>query len=508
MKKGSYVLAAARSLGIEIPTMCHSGTLEPFATCMVCMVKDRATGRFFPSCSHPAEEGMDIISNDGEIREARKTALELLLSDHVGDCEAPCQVSCPAHMNIPLMNRLLSAGKMDEALDVVRRDIALPSILGRICPAPCEGACRRKSIDRAVSVCLLKRFAGDSGKPALPAGEKIHPSGKKVAVIGAGPAGLSAAWYLQLAGIACTLFDAGEKPGGALRYRVPAEDLPAEVLDREINSILETGVTMKSGHNVDKKEFTRLTRNFDAVLITTGDFSGDQQEWGAEFTEKGFTADKKTHATSLAGVFVAGNAIRPQKMAVRAAGQGREAAFSIRRYLAGKPVTGEPRMFNSRFGRLMKEEFPYYLLESSGDNRLEPAAGMAGGFDREEAMAEASRCMHCDCRKPGNCKLRQLSGEYGADQRHYRDTERKTIRKSLQHDLVVYETQKCIKCSLCVRIAEKHKEKIGFTFIGRGFDVEIGAPFNEELRAALTGSALEAVEACPTGALAKKNIEE
>ena len=93
--------------------------------------------------------------------EARKTALELLLSEHVGDCEAPCQITCPAHMDIPLMNRLLARGKFAEALQVVKKDIALPSVLGRICPAPCEGACRRRSVDEAVSICLLKRFAGD-----------------------------------------------------------------------------------------------------------------------------------------------------------------------------------------------------------------------------------------------------------------------------------------------------------------------------------------------------------
>jgi NADPH-dependent glutamate synthase beta subunit-like oxidoreductase len=406
-------------------------------------------------------------------------------------------------MDIPLMNRLLAAGKTDEALAVVRRDIALPSILGRICPAPCEGACRRKGIDQAVSVCLLKRFAGDTGKSAR-AGGKIKPSGKKVAIIGAGPAGLSAGWYLQMEGIACTIFDAGKEPGGALRYSVPAGNLPTEVLEREIQSILDTGVTMLSGHKVDQKVFDRLRREYDAVLIATGDFSNDQEEWGVDYNEKGFTADKKTHATSLPGVFAAGNAIRSRKMAVWAAGQGREAAFSIRQYLAGRPVTGEPRMFNSRFGKLLEEEFPYYLLESSGDKRLEPGAGMSAGFGQEEVLAEAARCMHCDCRKLDNCRLRQLSEEYRADQRHYWNAERKSIRKTVQHELLVYEAQKCIKCSLCVRIAEKHKEKIGFTFIGRGFDVEIGAPLNEELGAALTVSAAEAAGACPTGALTMK----
>ena len=152
---------------------------------------------------------MDIISMDDEVREARKTALDLLLSEHVGDCEAPCQVTCPAHMDIPLMNRLLGEGKFTEALQVVRRDIALPSVLGRICPAPCEGACRRKSIDEPVSIYLLKRYAGDfdleMDQSWVP--EKATDSGKKVTIIGAGPAGLAAAYYLALKGHACHVID-------------------------------------------------------------------------------------------------------------------------------------------------------------------------------------------------------------------------------------------------------------------------------------------------------------
>ncbi len=205
---------------------------------------------------------------------------------------------------------------------------------------------------------------------------------------------------------------------------------------------------------------------------------------------------------------MAGNAIRSQKMAVRASGQGKEAAFSVSQYLSGRTVQGEPRMFNSRFGKLMEEEFPYYLLESVPGNRLEPSGGDESGFSKEELIAEATRCMHCDCRKVDNCKLRDLSDEYQAEQRHYWNPDRKPVSKSLQHELLVYEPRKCIKCSLCVRLSEKHSEKIGFTFIGRGFDVEIGAPFNEELRGALTVSAMEAAEACPTGALALKEVRK
>ena len=144
--------------------MCYLEGTEHFTSCMVCLVKDAHTGRLFASCSVPVSEGQNIITNDAETTESRKAALELLLSEHVGDCEAPCQLVCPAHMNIPLMNRLIAKGDFARALEVVKRDIALPSILGRICPAPCEAGCRRKQVDEAVKN-----------------GAKLHLGGKAVA---------------------------------------------------------------------------------------------------------------------------------------------------------------------------------------------------------------------------------------------------------------------------------------------------------------------------------------
>ncbi|MCX5841159.1 MAG: 2Fe-2S iron-sulfur cluster-binding protein, partial [Deltaproteobacteria bacterium] len=101
VETGTTVMDAARQLDITIPSMCHNGDLPHFTSCMICLVKDAENGRLFTSCSVKATPGMNIITMDEEIREARKTALDLLLSDHAGDCEAPCQTSCPAHMNIP-----------------------------------------------------------------------------------------------------------------------------------------------------------------------------------------------------------------------------------------------------------------------------------------------------------------------------------------------------------------------------------------------------------------------
>ena len=132
---GTSVWQAAQSVGIEIPTMCLSGRNGSFHLVHDLSGERCQNGRFFASCSTPVFEGQSIITSDEETLESRKAALELLLSEHVGDCEAPCQLVCPAHMNIPLMNRLIAKGDFAKALEVVKRDIAFPSILGRICPA-------------------------------------------------------------------------------------------------------------------------------------------------------------------------------------------------------------------------------------------------------------------------------------------------------------------------------------------------------------------------------------
>lgn len=495
-------MKAAQQMGIDVPNMCWHDELEHFTSCMLCLVKDSSRGKLFPSCSVKAAEGMEVITDDEEIKEARQTALELLLSEHVGDCEAPCQLGCPAHMNIPLMNRLIAAGKFSESLEVVKRDIALPAVLGRICPAPCEGACHRRTVDESVSICLLKRFVGDEGNAP-----EIIPAistGHKVAVIGAGPAGLAAAYYLQLKGVQVTLFDKAEKAGGQLRTEISRELLPLDVLDAEIDLILKSGVDFKGGKAIDQEAFDQMTMDYNAVVVAAGTFDGDTNRFNLKGTAKGIEADRSTYRTSAENVFAIGNSLRTSKLAIRSLGQGKEVASSVWQFLNGKPVMGERRMFNSRFGRLVKEEFSEYLKESVVANRNHPESGGRNGFTAEEAIAEAKRCLRCDCRAIDDCKLRIYSDSYNADQRRFKTSERRKITKLDNHSSIIYEPQKCIKCGICVRLTEKDQEKFGFTYIGRGFDIEVGVPFNGELESALTDTAIKVAKGCPTGAIELK----
>jgi NADPH-dependent glutamate synthase beta subunit-like oxidoreductase len=529
--EGITVMAAARMKGFDVPSMCYRDGKPHFTSCMICMVKDNKSGKLFPSCSVKAVEGMDIITRDDEIEESRKTALELLLSEHTGDCEAPCQVTCPAHMDIPLMNRLLAEGKFGEALKVVKKDIALPGVFGRICPAPCEGACRRKTVDAPVSICLLKRYAGDHEMDAadhfLP--EKEPANGKKVVIIGAGPAGLAAAYYLQLRGYQCDVYFRGRQPGGSLWNEVKKGVLPEQVLEYEIGLIRDLGAWMYPHTYVDPEHFREICRKFDAVLVATGSGETGVENWGLEMTDKGIAASGSNYATAHAKIFAAGSAVKYSKLAIRALGQGKEAAFSIDQYLEGQDVKGAPLLFNSRFGKLVPEEITEYLKESVEGQRLDPADLMKG-FTKEEVMLEAKRCMHCDCRQITDCKLRLLSDEYRANQKRYWSEDRRLVRKrhfgspgekkslpditapgSILHAsehagdiFVIYEPNKCIKCGICVRITEEHREKFGMSFIGRGFDVVIGVPFGEALEHGLEKVAGQVVAECPTGALTSK----
>ncbi|HET6556942.1 MAG TPA: FAD-dependent oxidoreductase [Prolixibacteraceae bacterium] len=506
VEPGTSVWQAAKFMGIDIPTMCYLEGTEHFTSCMVCLVKDAKNGRFFASCSTPATEGQVIISNDEETTESRRVALELLLSEHVGDCEAPCQLVCPAHMNIPLMNRLIAKGDFAKALEVVKRDIALPSILGRICPAPCEAGCRRKQVDEAVSICLLKRSAGDDDLKANPSyTPHMEPlSGKKVAVIGAGPAGLAAAYYLQLKGHQAVVFDKNDSAGGEL-LQIDPETLPSEIIALEVDRIQATGVQLRLNESVDYDRFSLLQNEFDALVVATGTVDEENPAFGLKKAKTGIIADKSSYLTSDSKVFAIGNSLRASKMAVRSVGQGKEVASVIDSYFKTSKVEGYPERFNSKFGRLGEIEFIQYKKDSETAPRQK--AGKEG-FSREEAIREAKRCMHCDCRNPESCVLRDLSDRYHAVQKRFQSDERQNVEKFIHREGIVYEPSKCIKCGICVRLTRQHQEEFGFTFIGRGFDVKIGVPFNESVQKGLEKTAAIVAEACPTGALAMFDKEE
>jgi len=503
---GATILDAAKALGIEIPTMCFLQGYEPSTSCMICVVKVDGMQSLVPACGTIAKDGMRIQSNSEEIFQARKAALELLLSDHVGDCMGPCQTACPAHMNIPLMIRQIAAGKLRDAIATVKRDIALPAVLGRICPAPCERVCRRSIFDEAVSICLLKRYIADidlqSPQTYLPACKP--KKNKRVAIVGAGPAGLAAAYYLQQDGFDCTIFDQCESAGGGLRYGVPHEQLPRDVLDTEIAVIATLGVKFQFRTRIGSSISIRdLRRDFDAVFIAVGKIEkGDAESLGLQTDSNGIAIDAKTYQTNLPGVFAGGDAVRKRRLTVRAVADGKEVAVSIGQYLSSQKVTGPPRPFNTHIGKLKEGEIEAFMADVCRDSRVTPTE-TGCGFTAEQARTEAARCLHCDCRKAESCKLRQYAQQYGARTGRYKG-ERHTFVQHTSHPDVIYEPGKCIRCGLCIQIATRAGEELGLTFIGRGFDVRVAAPFHHSIAEGLKIAARKCAEACPTGALAFK----
>lgn len=505
--EGTTLLQAATLLGIEIPTMCYLPNHHAHPSCMVCMVKESSSNRMLPSCAYPAEEGMNIITHSSEVREARREALELLLSDHVGDCEAPCRLSCPASLDIPLMNRLITAGAFDQALAIVYETIALPMVLGYICPAPCEKACRRRPLGGALSICLLKRFTAQekSRREKLPIIENPNTR-KKVAVVGTGPAGLSAAFYILRSGHECVLFDRNREPGGSLRYSIPEEKLPRAALDADIAVILSMGAIFRMETEVTKEFFEKeIYRNFDATILAVGSLESESPTtFGIASNFNIHEVNRYTHATERPGVFACGSMVREQRMAVRSAAQGRTAAMEAEIFMETHQPKRIAPQFNSSFGPLKNEELSEYMKESLPGDRIEPDKGFHMGFTAAEAILEARRCLHCDCRKPYDCKLRIYSGIYQANRKRFLGPVRQLVKKEFHHDMVVYEPEKCIRCGLCVEITQREGEAIGLTYIGRGFDVRIAVPFDQTVKEALERTARACIEACPTGAMAKK----
>jgi len=271
------ILEIAERNGIDIPTLCHNEKVRHYGACGVCVVQVENSPKLLRSCSTLATDGM-VINTEGERAvQARKIALELLMSDHDGDCRGPCMLNCPADTDCQSYVKQIAEGNYKEAVKIIKEKLPIPASIGRVCPHPCEKACRRKMVEEPISIAFLKYFAADkdlaSENRFVP--ETAPETGKSVAVIGGGPAGLTAAYFLRIKGHKVTIFDAMPKLGGMLRYGIPEYRLPKRVLDAEIKEITDLGVEVKTGFRIGKDESLESIRSrFDAVIVAIGAWTG------------------------------------------------------------------------------------------------------------------------------------------------------------------------------------------------------------------------------------------
>jgi formate dehydrogenase major subunit len=270
---GQTILEVANENGIDIPTLCYDERVKIYGACGLCVVEIEGSPKLARACATEIRDGMVIKTDTERTRGSRKIALELLLSDHTGDCRPPCTLACPAQTDCQGYVGLIANGKYRESLELIKEQLPLPASIGRVCPHPCEDACRRHLVDEPVSIAWLKRLVGDidiqSGDKFIP--ELATPTGKSVAIIGAGPAGLTAAYFLAKAGHRTVIFEAMPQPGGMLKYGIPQYRLPNEVLDEEIDTIKSMGVEIRTGIKVGRDvSLSHLRNNYDAVFIAIG----------------------------------------------------------------------------------------------------------------------------------------------------------------------------------------------------------------------------------------------
>ena len=306
------ILEVVREHEIDaIPTLCHSQELEPYASCFLCVVEVKGRPNLVPACATRVAPGMEVTTRNDRIVTSRRSALELLVSNHYADCISPCMEGCPAHVDAQGYIALSAMGLYRQAVDLIRDTNPLPAICGRVCVRKCEVVCRRIEVDTPVGINAIKRFVTDQpgvydGAPACE-----PPTGKTVGIIGAGPAGLTAAWFLGRRGHKPVIYEAQARSGGMLRYGIPVYRLPDDVIDREVEYICRAGAeityNVRVGANVTLDE---LMKKHDAVFLGPGAWGGNPMKVEGEFNTESvvqgsdFLPEQAEARTPLAGTVV------------------------------------------------------------------------------------------------------------------------------------------------------------------------------------------------------------
>ncbi len=319
---------------------------------------------------------------------------------------SPCTATCPLHCNVHGYVALISQGKFKQALELVRDKLPFPGILAYACAHPCERECKRIEKDRPISICQLKRFLVDHEEVDFkfaPAEEK----GKRVAIVGGGPSGLTAAYDLRKMGYAVTLFESKNELGGLLTHGFPFYRLPREVIEKDLSILPKMGIEICLSTEIGKDiSAETLLQSFDAIFIGVGMASAESMARlfkGIKATRKGsIQVNPVSLETNLKGVFAGGDSVTGPGTIIESMAHGRKAALSIDRYVRGEDLL-QGREFEGTQISSLRSLLPYSkrMEREILPDMVKP---VMAGLTAEEAMEEAKRCLNCaGCSDCGEC---------------------------------------------------------------------------------------------------------
>jgi formate dehydrogenase major subunit len=421
--EGQTILEVCRANGIEVPTLCYEPKLPGFGACRMCVVEVEGEEHPPISCSRAAEAGMVVRTQTEQLRRLRRTNLELIFSDHNAYCLPPCQNKCPSHIDIPGFLKANAEGQFRESTRIFKRTIPFPSILGRVCPAPCEDHCRRDEVDEAIAIRDSHRSAGDAVleaqkeglEPPLPF-ERQPKTGNRVAIVGSGPAGMSAAYYLLLSGHDATVFERDPEPGGMLRYGIPEYRLPkAEVLEPEYDAVWRLGAHLECNKALGR-DFSLddlRAQGFDATIVATGCYdtnklnipneNADGVIDGLEYLRVAtlglpYPGHKKSRVVVIGGGFTAMDCWRTS---IR---QGaKQVTLVYRRDMKDMPASSEVHEALEEGGMAIFQAGPTRVIVDSNNKvtgvefiRMRPGAPDASGRRRPEPAPGTEFVIECD----------------------------------------------------------------------------------------------------------------
>lgn len=272
VEEGLTLLEAAKVCGVEIPSLCGMNKSNEKVPCDLCVVEVESGGTK-RACELEVYRGLNVVTQSEQLSEHRRKALNHIMTDHYADCEAPCKTACPAGVDIQSYLYHIAQNDHQKAIEVIKRTLPMPLSIGRVCPAFCESECRRSLVDEPIAIRQLKRHAADADLSAHEAyvPEKKPSKGLNIAVVGSGPGGLTAGYYLSNEGYDVTVFESMPKAGGWLRYGIPEYRLPKDILDKEIELMCRNGMQVHTNQKLGV-DFTlsQLSEEYDAVCLAVG----------------------------------------------------------------------------------------------------------------------------------------------------------------------------------------------------------------------------------------------